>query len=98
MFRLVETKPESRDGITWYNVLIPENYTLRKFIREVLKQYKDSWGDINIEKDGQQIDSYSYAYGKIKSIFKKLPKDKQILSVKAYGGYSYMSFIVSVLN
>lgn len=96
MFTLVETKPEGRDGISWYNILLAKDYTLREFVVEVLKQYKDSWGDINVEKDGQQIDSYSYSYGKLKTKFKKLPISTKIISAKAYGGYSYMTFILSI--
>lgn len=49
MIRLKQTKPEGRDGTSWYTVLIHEDYTIRQFIKDVLTQYKDSWGDIHIE-------------------------------------------------
>jgi len=100
MIRLEQTKKEGKDGTAWYNVLLPEDYTIRMFIKDVLKQYKDSWGEIHIEKDGIQIASYSYVYGKLKwkSKLKKIPANKKIISAIANGGYSYLSFYLTVTD
>ena len=100
MIRLEQTKKEGRDGTSWYNVLLHEDYTIRNFIKDVLTQYKDSWGYIHIEKDGIQIASYSYVYGKLKwkSKFKKLPTNKKIISVTANGGYSHLSFYLTITD
>lgn len=96
MFTFSVIKSEGREGITFYNIILDGDYTVDKFIKTVLKQCKSSWGDIHIEKNGRHTDSYSYSYGKLKTRFKKIPKDKKIISAQAYGGYSYMTFIVSV--
>ena len=100
MIKLVQTKLEGRDGTSWYNVWGPKDYTVQNFIKCVLKQYKDSWGNIVIEKEGQQIYSCSYAYGKLKSKSKitNLIKGKKIISATANGGYSFLTFYVTVLD
>lgn len=98
MLRFVEIRPEGRDGTCWYNILLVKNYTVQEFVRDVLKQFKDSWGSINIEINDEQINSYDYAYGKLKwkSKFKNMPKDKKVISATANGGYSFLNFYLTV--
>ena len=97
MFSLFRAGPERSDCTAKYRVILDKEYTVRTFIKEVLKR-KEEWGYIGIEKKGAIFGDpvCEYRYGKLLSKMKKEVLDKPIISVKADGGYSCMDYLLKI--
>lgn len=93
MFIFSQVGKYGRDGTKQFDVILDDKYTVKTFIRAVLRNYQHEWGSIIIDS----LDNYccDYSYGKLKSKLKHTILNKTVISAKAYGGYSYMTYILT---
>ena len=110
MITLNQIGPNGRDGTARYYVDVDYEYKVGEFIKSVLNERRHEWGEITIKpdegkKEWQDIilsqgkaDIYSceYAYGRLKSKLKKNVLEKNIVCICAYGGYSFMNYVLVV--
>lgn len=70
-----------------------KEYTVGKFVEEILAEYPDEWGNIEIK----DIDVVIYRDGKLISRFNNEILNKKIQQVVAQGGWSRMDYIIYLL-
>lgn len=97
MIKFEQTSETYGDCMADYNVILDRQYTVREFRNWVLER-KDEWGyfsffDPNIP--WYERKKYEYRYGRF--VTDDLPDDmmdKVIDRITAYGGWSYMDYLI----
>ena len=79
------------DATSDYGVIFPEDMTVLDFIVYILEEFPDEYGDFSV--NWKDIVEYSRGTYKIinKELFDKV-KNKKMLSIKANGGWTCMSY------
>lgn len=82
-----------------YEVVFHKPYTVREFVSEVLENVHE-WGDFRIVEKGYPFGSEvsEYRYGKILTKFSDETLSRTIKSVKANGGWSNMTYYITLEN
>lgn len=88
--------PLRGDACSCYHVRGFGNCTVEEFVKMVLAERPNEWGEFHFnERFGRCLD---YQYGKADlqgcRVYKKY-KDKRVVSVEADGGWSQMDYIVT---
>lgn len=97
MFRFISSGPERGDCTAPYNIALDKIYTVEEFIQTILTRIKE-WGHIGID-DGKTIfgnPSCEYRYGKLLSTLPENIRKKQIISVRADGGWTAMDYYIKI--
>ena len=80
-----------------YEIEFSREFTVREFVNEVIKDDRE-WGAFHIVTKAKPfgIEESKYRYGKILSSFSEETLDRKIKSVKANGGWSEMSYYITL--
>lgn len=98
--KLIHTGGPYGDCLCSYDVQLDHEYTVEEFVKEVLKEKPQEWGEVTVATDFKYIyqsreDGCVYRYGKIEEHFKKADTAKRtIVEMKAHGGWSTMNYFV----
>lgn len=84
------------DATSSYDVTVPEGMTLEEFIKAVLEERPDEWGDIKLGWDKDPLIEYNRGnlYNPHRSLSENL--NKELVEVKANGGWSLMTYIIEL--
>lgn len=98
--KFIQIHPTSRDCTTLYDVELSRPYTIKEFVDEVLSARPDEWGCFHILRNGDTLFSTTakceYRYGKMLNQIPDTFLSRQILKVKAIGGYSAMDYYIRI--
>lgn len=90
-----QSGPEYGDATAPYNVILKENNVcVGKFIKDMLKQRPDDWGDIYIP----YCSNIRYVKGRIITGFLLLDEvyHRKIKRIRANGGWGLMNYFIEV--
>lgn len=88
--KLIKSSPTGSDKTAAYDVVeYPKK--VNDFVQEILKRINE-WGSIEVEGYGH----IEYRYGKLLTDIPKLWNELTISGVEAYGGWSYITYYISV--
>lgn len=101
MFKLIATSANS-DCTYNYNVKLDKPYTVGELINEILSTQPNHYGSVKIcwwhFSDATSL-KHQCEYSKGKIVNDPFPDNilaKQVIEVRAYGGWSYMSYSIRV--
>lgn len=98
--RFVQTHATGRDETAPFDVLDIEAMTVGEFVAQVLEERSSDWGDFTIsQKNGYSYPfignhHYEYKKGVLKEPIEEVVKQKEVLEVKASGGWSNMDYLI----
>lgn len=96
MFKRKQSGPTCGDCTASYDVFLHQDYTLQKFMDDVVSQYPDEWGNFCItDKDGLSID-IEYSHGIINKGYPDCLIKCPVISVNASGGWSKMDYNIKI--
>jgi hypothetical protein len=80
------------DATSSYDVSVPKGMTLEEFIKAVIDENPEEWGDIQLGWNGPILIEYNR--GNLFNPSKELSENlhKEVVEVKASGGWSLMSY------
>lgn len=96
-FKLRQSGADRSDCTAPYDVIILENGTVKDFIDEVLENRQGEWGTIAIFSKESPFGSPRMEYRHGKPISRESLteyEDKQVISIKANGGWSNMDYVI----
>ena len=99
MFRMIHTRGLS-DMTDCYDVVLDKEYTVDKFIREVLTKNPNEWGTIKITqlqvkfRAGNSCCTYKDGY--LVSYMSKYYLEQKIEKISANGGYGKMDYVITL--
>ncbi len=84
------------DATSSYDVAVPKGMTLEEFINAVLDEKPKEWGDICLGWSGPTL--IEYKRGSLFNPSKELSENlhKEVVAVKASGGWSLMSYYLTL--
>ena len=93
-----EISPVGSDYCALYEVTDFKASTVREFVKEVLTSFPREHGTFKIDHDDlfPTFRYYEYADGKMKTALHPLVADLEVDSVKSYGGWSLMDYIIKI--
>lgn len=96
-FELIQVSPTYQDCTCKYDVVIPENYTLYRFISDILIEHSGDRGSIEITNEAGLKSSGRYNCGNVDI----LPNfdfmlNRRVLSATAHGGYTIVDYKIIV--
>lgn len=81
------------DCSAYYDVILDKEYTVEEFIEEILKIRSQEWGKFKINTFLNYQEYIEYSHGKqIKNNFSDDILKKNVIAVKAYGGWTQMDY------
>ena len=84
------------DATSSYDVSVPKGMTLEEFIKAILDEHPDEWGDIKLGWGKDPLIEYNRGelYNPHPSLTENL--SKEVVEVKASGGWSLMTYIIKL--
>ena len=98
--RFVQTHATGSDETAPFDVLDIEGMTVGEFVEQVLEGRSSDWGNFTIIKENGYsypfIGNHHYEYkeGGLKEPIEEVVKQKEVLEVKASGGWSRMDYMI----
>ena len=96
MFKLTCVGPERSDATAPFEVTLDKEYTVQSFVHAVLVHWPRWFGYIQINNGERKMPLLEYKYGEILSNAIGKFYSKRIVNVTAEGGYTWMSFLITL--
>ncbi|MBS9774591.1 MAG: hypothetical protein KGV59_05475 [Tenacibaculum sp.] len=93
MIKLTQNTRVGGDETTGYSVELTKEYTVKKFVDEVVSN-EGEWGSIIVNNDYSSV--CKYKWGKLLSELPLDVLDKKVVSATASGGWSRMDYLLTV--
>lgn len=96
-FKLKHVGGPYGDATSNYEIIFEREYTVREFVEEILKN-QNEWGYFSIVTKAHPfgIEKSEFRYGKLVSKFSEETLHRKIKSVHANGGWSSMSYYITL--